>query len=64
MPEECPEYPDTWNRWHEELSLGKLRKMPMKTFFQVDVLNVPENPKTFEPKQTKNLLNYSTYLIS
>lgn len=63
-PEVCPPFPQTWNRWHEEIDIEKLRKMPLKTFFQADVTFVPKNPGAFEPKITKNILKYSTYLIS
>ena len=46
------------------MSIEKLRKMPLKTFFQADVTFVPKNPGAFEPKLTKSICRYSTYLVS
>ena len=46
------------------MSIEKLRKMPMKHFFQLDATYIPENPGMMEPKLMKNILKYSTYLVS
>ena len=36
----------------------------MKTYFEIDVVNYPPKPVAMQPKSTKNLLKWSTYLIS
>ena len=38
--------------------------MPLKTSFKIDLTNFVKNPGPMQPKQTKNLLHYNTYLIS
>lgn len=57
-PSECPAYPKGWNQWHDEFDLDRLRKMPLKTSFQFDVINYVKDPAPMQPKQTKNLLTF------
>ena len=44
-PQECPQFPKVWNQWHDELDVDKLRRMPLKTFYQVDSTNHVKNPQ-------------------
>ena len=62
-PTECPAFPKVWNQWHVELDVKSLAKMPLKTFFKVDLTNFAKDPAPMQPKQTKNLVNHSTYLV-
>ena len=32
-PEVCPAFPKSWNQWHDEVSIAKLKNLPLKTFF-------------------------------
>ena len=52
-PEQCPEYPKVWNRWHDEFDIDKLRKMPMKSTFDLDLVNYVSDPAPLQPKSTK-----------
>jgi len=52
-----------WNNWHDELDIEKLRSMPLKTYFEQDVTNYVKDPSPMQPKSTKNLQSYSTYLV-
>jgi hypothetical protein len=63
QPEQCPEFPTAWTEWHDTFDIDQLRTMPMKTFFTVDVTNFAVDPMPMQPKSTKNLLNFSTYLV-
>ena len=63
-PARCPEFPKTWNAWHEPTTADRLKKMPLKLTYTVDIVNYAENPSPFQPKSTKQLMHYSIYLIS
>ena len=63
-PEVSPQFPKTWQRWHDEFDVEKLRKMPMKTEFMLDLVNFAKDPVPMQPKSTKNEQTFSTYLIS
>ena len=63
-PEVAAQFPKTWNKWHDEFDLEKLRKMPMKTEFIMDLINFVSDPAPMQPKSTKNELTFSTYLVS
>ena len=43
-PEQCPKFPRLWNRWHDEFDVDKLRKMPMKSSFKLDLVNHVSDP--------------------
>ena len=38
--------------------------MPLKTSFKLDVTNFAKDPAPMQPKETKNLLTFTTYLVS
>ena len=63
-PEQCPEFPKVWNRWHDEIDIEKLRKMPMKSTFELDLVNYVTDPAPLQPKSTKNLITFNRYLVS
>lgn len=62
-PQVCPAYPRSWTQWHDEFDVDKLRRMPLKTFYQLDLTNHVKNPQAMAPKQTKQHVSFSTYLI-
>ena len=63
-PEQCPQLPQAWRSWHQACTIDELRDMPLKTSFQLDVTNFVKDPAPMQPMETKNLLTYTTYLIS
>ena len=63
-PKECPPFPQVWNNWHEEIKINKLKKMPLKSYFELDVKHHVKNAQPMAPKLTKNRLRYTRYLVS
>ena len=43
-PKECPSFPSIWSNWHEEIKINKLKKMPLKSYFEVEVKHHVKNP--------------------